>query len=94
MDDTPLPLRTFLSIFGKWLHAIENNRDADATYFADELRVIGRMLAMDPDFHRIFNDNKECASHDGPRYALECLHAFLNALTEASRLNRSMPRDS
>lgn len=89
MDETPLPLRTFLSIFGKWLHALENQRDEDASFFADELRVIGQMLVMDPEFHRIFNDSHNLQSHDGPRHALNCLHAFLTTLAEIARLDRS-----
>jgi hypothetical protein len=91
MDETPLPIRTFLTMFGKWLNAMESNRTEDAVFFADELRVIGRMLAMDPEFHRIFNANDGHRGQDGARYALDCLHAFLGALTEAHLLKKQEP---
>lgn len=88
MHDDPLPMRTFLTVFGKWLQAIEFNRLDDATFFADELHAVGQMLAVDPEFHRVFRAGQLHCTHGQPGFALDCLHAFLRAITEAAHVER------
>jgi hypothetical protein len=93
MGINTIPMRTFLLAIEKWVESVENRRVDDARFFVEQLHVASEMLAIDPEFKRIFAGNRgECAVED-PEDAFCCLHAFFLAVTDASQPGRFRAND-
>ena len=83
-----MPIRVFAAELNKWADAIERGEHADAKFRANHIKRVAELLTIDPEFRRIFFENKEaCDSHD-PQAAMECLSAFLHAVADAATPGR------
>lgn len=83
-----LPIRAFIDELSKWADSIEQGKSSDAKFRAQHIKRVAELLTIDPEFQRIFFDNKdECTSHD-PKAALDCLAAFLHAVADAIQPER------
>jgi hypothetical protein len=83
-----LPMIAFLGAADKWLRAVEDRQIERAAFLVSQLKVAGHMLAIDPEFKRIFADHKhECIETD-PEQAVLCIDAFFHAVTDAGRPGR------
>jgi hypothetical protein len=83
-----LPMIAFLGAADKWLKAIEGRQTERASYLVSQLRVAAQLLAIDPEFKRIFQENSGSCSHRDPEQALSCVDAFFHSITDASRPGR------
>lgn len=85
------PIRDLVEALNGWADAIEAGEADDARFRADHLKRVAQLLSIDPEFKRIFFDNKHaCESHDAEA-ALECFAAFLHAVADAIRPGRFRP---
>jgi hypothetical protein len=86
MSTEAVPIRVFLALVSKWLRAVEGHQSDDADFFIGELLAVGQMLAVDPEFMRLFANHRQGCGDASAEEALRCCHAFLNAVTRAARL--------
>lgn len=78
-----MPIRMVVEELNKWADAIERGEITDAKFRALHVKRVAELLAIDPEFKRIFFENKQnCESHD-PSAALDCLAAFLHSVADA-----------
>lgn len=91
MTNDALPMRSFLVTIRKWLDAVEHHQTDDAGFFIDQVHAVGKMLAFDPEFARIFKDHQDPGPKIAAEQALDYLHAFLHAITDAARVGRFRP---
>ncbi len=84
-------LGMFVNATGKWLSAIERCDHTDARFFANEVRVAAKLLAIDPEFKRRYA--AVCSDGDGPdpEAAIEIVGALINAITEVARTGDDPP---
>lgn len=88
MSIDALPMIAFLGAAEKWLQAVEARQIERAVFLVQQLRVAGQLLAIDPEFKRIFAEHqKDCPEAD-PERALQCVNAFFHAVTDAGRPGR------
>ena len=84
MNTEMLPMQTFLTTFSKWLDALEKGESQDAGFFVDQLHAVGMMLAVNPDFVRLYSVYQRPGALPSAEEALDCFHAFLHAITDAA----------
>jgi len=83
-----MPIRAFIEELNKWADSIEQGKSGDAKFRAQHIKRVAELLTIDPEFKRIFFENKDaCASHDA-KAALDCLAAFLHAVADAIQPGR------
>lgn len=81
-------VRVFLDTLRRWLDAVDRHNVIDARFQIDQIEATGRLLAMSPEFGRLFRKH-----HDGgdgspdSETAFAQVHAFLTAATEAGLRN-------
>ena len=51
----------------------------------EKLKIFGKLLADDPEFGKIFRCNLDGCPEINPNKAMNCVYAFFNAITDASR---------
>ncbi len=79
---------TFARVVRSWAEAIERADLDQARFYCDQVKAISLLLAMDPSYKSLFiHYAKECDSGD-PEQAARCVHAFVNAVTEAAFVRR------
>ena len=88
MGSDALPMIAFLGTTEKWLRAVENRQIDRALFLVCQLRAAGQLIAIDPEFKRIFAENLGGCSHRDPEQALHCVDAFFQAVTDAGRPGR------
>ena len=65
----------------RWRTAVRDGRVDDARMAIEDIRIAGRMLAIDPEFRRLF-DRQHTVSGADPEAAVESLSAFLQAVSQ------------
>jgi hypothetical protein len=88
MGTDALPMIAFLGAADKWLRAVEDRQIDRAAFLVSQLKVAGHMLAIDPEFKRIFAAHRRDCSEPDPERAILCVDAFLSAVTDAGRPGR------
>ncbi len=83
-----VPMIAFLGTVSKWLRAVEEAQTDHARFLVDQLNVAGQLLAIDPEFKRIYLTQKRTCTEQDAEKALTCVHAFLGAVTEAGQPGR------
>jgi hypothetical protein len=86
--EQPTPIRAFLEVVLKWVDEIDKGGLADAHFQSDQLKATGLMLAHDPEFRRIFMENRDTCNDDSPEHVLNCIYAFFRALNDAALSGR------
>lgn len=79
-----LPVSSFLEAVEKWLTALKSCDFELAQFQAHQIRAIGQLLAFDPEFKPIFLRNSMTCIDQPAEFSLECLYAFLGAVSEAA----------
>lgn len=89
-----LPIRMFIEGMTRWADCVESGDCQGAKHRAEHITKAADLLTIDPEFKRIFLENKQlCDSHD-PKAAMECLSAFLHAVADAISPGRYRPPDA
>lgn len=91
MGINTIPMRTFLATLEKWVRAVEDRKTADARFFVEQLLVASEMLAFDPEFKRIFEDNRKKCGSQNPEEIIKCVYDFFHAVTDAGQPGRYRP---
>ena len=82
--EKPLPVRAFLGAVRHWLRSVDACDVKDAIFHAKQLKQIGKLLAYDPEFKKIFLENKDHCFDEEPEHVINCVYAYLHAVTDAA----------
>lgn len=81
--EKPLPVRVFIETTEKWIDAIHRCDLGEARFQARQLRSVGQLLAVDPEFLTIYQRIRaECVT-EVPAEVIDCVYALLMAVSDA-----------
>jgi hypothetical protein len=83
-----VPMIAFLGTITKWLKAVEERQIDHAKFLVNQLDVAGRLLAIDPEFKRIYSSVDHKCEQKDPEDVLPCMYAFFAAVTDAGQPGR------
>jgi hypothetical protein len=84
MSSEPVPLVGILDAIKVWVQTVEDHKPDHSRLASEKLKVFGKFLAEDREFHSIFHQNLNGCSNDSPEAALECVYAFFNAVADTT----------
>jgi hypothetical protein len=80
-----IPMREFLDVTERWLVAVEEQDVGRAQILSERLKQVGELLAIDPDFRRMFLETQDNCGTTDPGEALRCVYAFFSAINRAAK---------
>jgi hypothetical protein len=83
-----IPVAKFLEAIKAWVTTVEAHKPDYATLEAQKLKIFGKLLADDREFHQLFRQHLDGCSNDRPEDAINCVYAFFNAVADTTRPGR------
>lgn len=91
MDNSPASALLLQEQIGKWLDSSLRREWQDATYYAEEVGAVGRVVTSHPEFQRLYAALGPAGPGD-PHEALDGMRRLLAALTVFSRTSAAPAR--